>query len=88
MFTRRTYIGLIAGATLAAQAKPAEKENSMFQSLFDASLKDKKGVVLYVKGQTITGAVVSSSATYVELKSREFSRIIVRVDSIDGAAMS
>ncbi len=88
MFTRRTCIGLIAGATLAAQTKPAEKENSMFQSLFDASLKDKKGVVLYVKGQTITGAVVSSSATYVELKSREFSRIIVRVDSIDGAAMS
>jgi hypothetical protein len=44
--------------------------------------------MLYVKGQTIAGIVVKISGDVVELRSREYSRIAVRIDAIDAAAMS
>ena len=44
--------------------------------------------MLYVKGQTIAGIVVKIAADVVELRSREYSRIAIRIDSIDGAAMA
>ena len=60
--------------------------------LFQASLKDKKGLMLYVNGQTIAGVVVSVGGgvgdNTIELKSREYSRIIVKIDAIDAVAMS
>ena len=62
------------------------------RELFDASQKDKKGLMLYVKGQTIAGVVVkvggSMGEDTVELRSREYSRIVVRIDAIDAAALS
>lgn len=58
----------------------------MFQQLFEISQKDKKGVTLYVKGQTLAGVVVTINADAIELRSREYSRIVVRLDSIDAAA--
>jgi hypothetical protein len=86
--TRRTHLALLIGAVGIAQATPPEKERtSMFQEILEASQKDKKGVTLYVKGQPIVGLVVKISADSVEMKSREFSRIIVRMESIDGAAI-
>jgi len=58
------------------------------REILEASLNEKKGVVLYVKGQSIPGAVVKISSELVELRSREYSRIVVRMDSIDAVAMS
>jgi len=60
----------------------------MFEQLLESSKNDKKGVTLYVKGQTLSGVVVKLAADSVELRSREYSRIIVRLDSIDAAAMA
>jgi hypothetical protein len=57
------------------------------REILEASQKEKKGLVLYVKGQTITGAVVKIEGDTVELRSREYSRIVVRMDAIDGAAI-
>jgi hypothetical protein len=54
--------------------------------LLEASLNDRKGVVLYVKGQAIAGRVTKMSAEAVELTSREYTRIIVRRESIDAVA--
>jgi len=58
------------------------------RELLEASQNDKKGVNLYVKGQSIPGIVVKISGDLVELRSREFSRIVVKIDSIDAAAMA
>ena len=51
--------------------------------------QDKKGVTLYVQGQTIGGGVVRiEPGQWVELRSQQFGRIIVRLDRIDGLAHS
>ena len=58
------------------------------KEILEASQTEKKGVMVYVKGQSIGGAVVKISGDTVELRSREYSRIIVRIDAIDAVAMS
>ncbi len=51
--------------------------------------QEKKGVTLYVQGQTIGGGVVRiEPGQWVELRSQQFGRIIVRLDRIDGLAHS
>ena len=60
----------------------------MFRSILEASQNEKKGLMLYVKGQAIPGLVVKIDADTVELRSREYSRIVVKIDAIDAAAMS
>lgn len=72
---------------LAAAAAPAWSAGpEPFTELLEASLKDRKGVLIYVKGQAIAGRVTRISADAVELTSREYTRIVVRRESIDGVA--
>ena len=88
--TRRTACRLLAAAAagMAAGGTTLAKETDMLRSILEASMNEKKGVNLYVKGQAIPGIVVKIDESVVELRSREFSRIVVRIDSIDAAAMS
>jgi hypothetical protein len=58
------------------------------RELLEISIRSKKNVTLYVKGQIIGGGVVRVSGDIVELQNKEFSRIIMRIDSIDGVAMA
>ncbi len=60
----------------------------MFQELLEVSQKEKKGVLIVMKGHTLPGVVVKITADSVELRSREYSRIVVRLDSIDAVALS
>jgi hypothetical protein len=74
-------ITLAAGAATAASAG-----QGIEQALADA-LKDKRGISLYVGGQVIAGAVTRVEAgQWVELKNQTSSKIIVRIDRIDGIA--
>ena len=51
--------------------------------------QEKKGVTLYVQGQTVGGGVVRiEPGQWVELRSQQYGRIIVRLDRIDGLAHS
>ena len=75
-------------AALAATSTLTGKENEGMRELFEISLNEKKGLMLYVKGQSIGGTVVKIGADTIELRNREYSRIIVRIESIDAAAMS
>ncbi len=52
----------------------------------EASLKDRKGVVVYLNGQVFPGRVTRMTADAVELTSREYAQIILRRDAIDGVA--
>ena len=60
----------------------------MFRSILEASQSEKKGLMLWVRGQSLPGIVVKIEAEHVELRSREYGRIVVRLDSIDAAAMA
>ena len=55
--------------------------------LLTTAQQDKRGITLYVNGQTVAGAVVRVEAgQWVELRNQQASRIIVRLDRIDGVA--
>ena len=58
------------------------------RELLETSQNEKKGLMVYVRGQSIAGIVVKISGDVVELRSREYSRIAVKIDSIDAIAMS
>ncbi len=85
--TRRTCFTTVAAAITAAPALIG-KENNTVREVLEASLNEKKSVMLYVKGQSIGGLVVKLGAETVELRNREYSRIVVRLDSIDVVAMN
>jgi len=85
--TRRTHIALLTSA--AATVSPVfGKDNTVLIAILQASQNEKKGVSLYLRGQTLAGIVVKIEGDVVELRSREFSRILVRLESIDGAALA
>jgi len=61
----------------------------MFKELFELSQKDKKGLLFYIKGQTVGGLVTNIiSDDLVEVRNREYDRILIRVDSIDAVAIN
>lgn len=62
---------------------------SVFHALFEQSASEKKGLTVYVNGQTVVGIVTKiNGAETVELRNREVSRIIVRIDRIDAVSIS
>lgn len=70
-----------------AQEKVKAPSSSPFQELFDQSIKEKKGLTLYLEGQVVGGAVTKVGAETVELRSQEFSKIVVRIEEIGAAAI-
>ena len=81
-------MGALAGAALMAAHDATGKDTGMFQELLESSMKDKKGVMVYMRGQSIPGVVVKLNGDSVELRSREYSRIIVKLDAIEAVALS
>ena len=77
-------LALILAGGAAGAADPA---SGLEQALADAQ-QDKRGITLYVNGQTIAGAVtrVEPGRRWVELKNRTYGKIIVRIDRIDAIA--
>jgi hypothetical protein len=79
----RTLSTAVLAASMAA---PVWGASEPFVELLETSLKDRKGVVVYVKGQAIAGRVTRLTADAVELTSREYTRIVLRRDAVDGVA--
>ena len=73
---------LASTATLAADAAPGIE-----QALASAQ-QDKRGIQLYVGGQTVAGAVTRiEPGKWVELRSQQWGKIIVRLERIDAIAV-
>jgi hypothetical protein len=70
---------LPASSSMAADAQA-------FKELLEMSQKEKKGLTFYVNGQVIAGGVMRITEDAVEIKNREFGRIIIRLDRIDAVA--
>ena len=58
------------------------------REILETSQNEKKSVTLYMKGQSLGGLVIKLAQDTVELRNREFSRIVVRIDSIDAIAVN
>jgi len=67
--------------------KAGERISGFMRELLEGIQHENKSVTLYVKGQSIGGGVVKVTGDTVELRSREFSRIVVRIDAIDAVAV-
>lgn len=81
---------MLAGTAMTASAADAAKGETsrVLEDAFNAAMASKRGVTLYVNGQTIGGAITRVEAgKFVELRNQEFGKIVVRWESIDGIAM-
>lgn len=84
--TRRqtfAFAALLAAPAMAAK----EEETPMFDELIKASMDNKKGLTFYVKGQTIGGAVTKIGNGFVEVRSQQYSRVVIKLDSVDAVGM-
>ena len=77
---------LIALLAVVASSPARAASGDPFEQVLNASLNDKKGVLVYVDGQTIPGRVTKVDSESVELSSREYARIVVRRDRINAVA--
>lgn len=81
LLTLGLLLSSLAGAGLT-YAAPVDG----FDETLEISLKEKKGVMVYIDGQAIAGRVSKISSDSVELVSREYARIVIRRDRIDAVA--
>ena len=75
-----------AGIAALGMAELAQAAADPFEEVLQASLTERKGVLIYVNGQSIPGRVTKLGPDTVELSSQEFRRIVVRRDRVDAVA--
>lgn len=85
-------LALLAALQLAplgsAQAgEPAKASMQAYKELLEMSLKEKKGLMFYVNGQAIGGAVTKiSDDGFIEVRNQQYGRILIRLEQIDALA--
>jgi hypothetical protein len=66
-----------------------ENRFEMFKDLIELSRTEKRGLTIFIKGQTIAGLVTHVIGTEaIEVRSQMYSRAVVRIDSIDALAVT
>jgi hypothetical protein len=86
-------LGLQAGAQAQGQSTTAPTTRSAavtesIRELLELSLKNGKGLMFYLGSQSLGGAVTKIGEQTVEVRNREHSRIVIRLDRIDAVAMN
>ena len=82
----RHALAALALTLLTGAASAADATRGIEQALA-AAQQDKRGITVYVAGQTIGGAVTRiEPGQWVELKNQTASKIMVRLDRIDAVA--
>jgi hypothetical protein len=77
----------ILAITLTSGAAGAADASRGIEQALTAAQQDKRGITLYVSGQTIGGGVTRiEPGQWVELKNQTSGKIIVRIDRIDAIA--
>ena len=66
----------------------AQSPSQSFRELLDRSEKERKGLMFYVKGQTIPGVVIKINADTVEVRNQTYGRVVIRLDSINAVAIN
>ena len=84
--TARHALASLAFIVSTGAVQAADATHGIEQAL-TAAQQDKRGVTLYVGGQTVAGAVTRvEPGQWVELRNQQYGRILVRLDRIDGIA--
>jgi len=80
---------------MAAQNTRAEKPPGgrvlmdLFNELIELSLKEKRGLTIFIGGQTVAGIVVRVVGTDgIEVRSQTYSRLIIRLDAVEAMALT
>jgi hypothetical protein len=61
----------------------------LFNELIELSLKEKRGLTIFIGGQTVAGIVVRVIGTEgIEVRSQMYSRVIIRMDAVDAMALT
>jgi hypothetical protein len=61
----------------------------LFKELIETSLKEKRGLTIFIKGQTIAGIVTGIiGLEAIEVRNQTFSRVIIRLDAVDAMAIN
>ena len=82
----RHALAILVVALAAGAAGAADAVKGIEQAL-TAAQQDKRGITIYVAGQTIGGAVTRvEPGQWVEMKNQTSGKIIVRIDRIDAIA--
>ena len=82
----RHALAILVIAVASSTAGAADAVKGIEQALTTAQ-QDKRGITIYVAGQTIGGAVTRvEPGQWVELKNQTHGKIIVRIDRIDAIA--
>ena len=79
----------LAMPALAADPVAAPKatmEQDPLRAVLAESKEKNRGVAIYANGVTINAVVVSLDDRYVTAKSQQSSRIVIRLDRIDGVS--
>lgn len=81
-------LALAASAVLVHRPALAAEPVKGIEQVLATAQQEKKGVTLSVSGQSIGGGVVRIEAgQWVEMKSQQYGRIVVRLDRIDAVMM-
>ena len=76
----------VVGAPVGVFAQTVAAEKDALRATLLESKEKNKGVVLYAKGASIAMVVTAIDERYVTGRSQQASRIVVRIDQIDGVS--
>ena len=91
MSVTRMLAVALAAASFAMPATAADAPKGGDDALKSVLLESKeknRGVAIYTNGVTVNAVVTSVDDKYVVAKSQQSSRIVIRLDRIDGASTS
>lgn len=65
-----------------------ENRFELFKDLLELSQNEKRGLTIFIKGQTVAGGVTKIIGTQaIEVRSQMYSRAIILIESIDAIAV-
>jgi endonuclease YncB( thermonuclease family) len=62
--------------------------SSSLKPILEESLNSKKGITFFIRGNTVAGYVTKINEDTVEVKNRNSSKVLIRLDSIDAVELS
>jgi hypothetical protein len=88
LFKLMLVSSIVASGTAGATDMATTAENDPLRSTLMESKKQNRGVTIHVSGNTIAMVVTTLDERYVTGRSQQASRIVVRLDRIDGISTS
>ncbi|MEO6164809.1 MAG: hypothetical protein ABIP88_11805 [Candidatus Binatia bacterium] len=83
-----TLLGIALTFAIVPFVQAQAPATQSFRELLDRSEKERKGLMFYVKGQTIGGVVVKINTDSVDVRNQIYNRIVIRLDNIDAVAIN